>query len=109
MGYGEVGGGGSLQWQMTHDNKKPKHVAAIPGKKQQGEAIDPDVNDGQDLYLVIKLGVVMLADANQVIVKVRLKDHDDVRLAWGVDAPVSLQDVETLDLSKLQAARIATT
>jgi hypothetical protein len=63
MGYGEVGGGGSLQWQMTHNNRKkagglPVHVPPIAGKPpQQGEAIDPDVNDGTDLFILIKRGV----------------------------------------------------
>ena len=120
MGYGEVGGGGSLQWQMTHTNRKqmggmPVHVPPIAGKpQQQGEAIDPDVADNTDLYILIKHGVIILADANQVLVKVKLTGHDDVQLVWGAHAPgpTSLQNIAAavgeLDLSSLGAARSET-
>ena len=115
MGYGEVGGGGSLQWQMTHNNKKTKHVPAIPGKpKQQGEAIDPDVNDGDTLFIMINHGVVIFADPakGEVLVQVKLTSANDVRLVWGVDVPVSVQAVAsavgTLDLSKVEADRSET-
>jgi hypothetical protein len=117
MGYGEVGGGGSLQWQMTHNNRKkagglPVHVPPIAGKPpQQGEAIDPDVNDGTDLFILIKRGVIILADANQILVRVSLASHDDVQLVWGAQspAPASLQSIASavgqLDLSSLEADR----
>jgi hypothetical protein len=110
MGYGEAGGGGSLQWQMTHNNKKPGHVPPKPGKPQQrGEGIDPDVNDGDNLYVVINRGVVIQMDANQVVVRVKLTNSDDVQLKWGADAAAlkALDDAGaiTLNLSKLEASR----
>jgi len=114
MGYGEVGGGGSLQWQMTHNNKKPGHVPPKPGKpQQQGEGVDPDINEGDNLYVVIKRGVVIQSDANQVVVRVKLDKSDDVQLKWGADAS-ALQDLATtgalaIDLSKLEAARSQST
>jgi hypothetical protein len=114
MGYGEAGGGGSLQWQMTHNNKKPGHVPPKPGKPQQrGEGIDPDVSDGDNLYVVIRRGVVIQLDANQVVVRVKLDKSDDVQLKWGAEAG-ALEALATtgalaIDVSKLEAARSQTT
>ena len=113
MGYGEVGGGGSLQWQMSHKNGTVAHDPGSPGHPKNGHGVDPDVTEGDPLYIVIKRGAVILADATQVIVRVSLANRDDVQLVWGAELPASLEDaastVTSLDLSELGADRTETT
>lgn len=94
MGYGEVGGGGSVQWQICH--KKRKNGAPLqppPMKTQQGEGVDPDVNDGDRMFVVINRGKLLALDANRVIVEVALKQKDDVQLLWGADIPAKLNQL----------------
>jgi hypothetical protein len=108
VGYGEFGGGGSLQWQMTHTNRKVNHVPQIPGKKQQGEGIDPDVSDGDDLLVVINGGTLMLSQpGGPILVRVKLTNKTDVQLKWGTDAASMKQYLDALSTSEERLKEIA--
>jgi hypothetical protein len=92
MGYGEVGGGGSVQWQICHQNKKPNIPVPPPLKTQRGGAIDPDSADGAPLYVVIKTPQHSAYDSSgRLVVRVSITSKDDVVLLWGTDIPAALQ------------------
>ena len=94
MGYGEVGGGGSVQWQLCHDRRKMANPLLPPAfRTQQGEGIDPDAADGTYLFVVVNAGEIIAQGKGRVIVRVKLEKKDDVQLMWGVDVPKAVKEL----------------
>jgi hypothetical protein len=99
MGYGEVGGGGSIHWDIVHDDpndltKPPKNLPA--GKKRQawGRDMDPDTKNGDKMYVVIEGAKVLQVAAGQVIVEVTIQNKgDQVQIKWGKDVTEELRQL----------------
>lgn len=99
MGYGEVGGGGSIHWDIVHDDpndtsKPPK--ATPPGKKRQawGKDKDPGTAVGDRMYVVITGGRVLPSAPGSLIVEVTIqKKEDQVRIVWGRDVSAEMTEL----------------
>ncbi len=106
MGYGEFGGGGSVQWQMIYDD--PQEPGKVPGKNPVGkkrQAFGHDdaagTNPGDKLYVVVTDGKLLQLMPGVIVVEVTLKkDKDDqVVLRWGSDATAELKNLSTAPAS----------
>jgi hypothetical protein len=108
MGYGEAGGGGSVQWQVLYDDA----TAATPpannptGKPRRGFGKDngAGTSAGDKLYVVCtEAQVLQQLPAGVVVVEVTLmkKKDNQVVLLWGNDVPDELRDRSV----ELQAVR----
>ena len=91
MGYGEAGGGGSVQWQFIYDDPAdPNGNGTNPtGKKRRGEGTDKGTgtSPGDKMYVFCEDAKVVKVMGGQVIVEVTLqkKKGKQVVLVWGDD------------------------
>lgn len=83
MGYGEIGGGGSIQWQMCYKNPKSKQVKKKPDHQASG--VDSGGEQGEKLYVLVNRGRCVELGPGRVIVEVEIQDSDDVQMYWADD------------------------
>jgi hypothetical protein len=87
MGYGEVGGGGSLLWQFHYDrDERRERDPVCPLNRRQYHGRDPEVETGSRLLMAVD-GEVIGTDANgRLVIEVKLShDPRQVQLYWGND------------------------
>jgi hypothetical protein len=87
MGYGEVGGGGSLLWQVHYnkDEKRDKDPVA-PANRKHYHGRDPEVAAGSKLLMAVDGEVVGKDAQGRLIIEVTIgNDPRQVQMYWGSD------------------------
>jgi hypothetical protein len=97
MGLGEYGGGGSVKWEVSYDNKNGSNVGQDPpATKLRGHGKDENggTAEGDKLYVICTNAVPLKLVPGTVIVEVTLaKKKDQVTLRWGGDITQDLQEL----------------
>jgi hypothetical protein len=88
MGYGEYGGGGSVQWRVTYNNPPQKRKDALT-ERVHYYGKDKTVAHGDTITVIVENVDRVVREPNgNVRLEMRLSNEpDQVQIYWGADAP----------------------